>query len=384
MTSTTATQVVLAGEEHTELLAQFFRAVWDPSAQANEVRVARERDARENPGALGRPAPTFLVLTNGRAVGFVTTIPGRIWSGGREVQAYWLKGLMVLPEFQNGPVGFLLLKEAVRTLDGYLFGMAVAPAARKLFTALRFTDLGPVPNRLAPLASATIAQRVDLEGMNLSGLPRWMLPLHRLGQRVGLARLGGAGLGLVRWAYTSLATWGVRDLTLTVGGVSWEPAELDRTWERMRERVIAGAVRDGAYVRWRYAGQDASEYGFAAVRRGSQLVAVAAIKRPRQTPDPRLKGIAVATLSDLIYDPRDAAAGQAAVAGAERAARAMGAHALLAGATCEPFLRLLRRRAYLPIPGNVHFLMRAPANQVAPGALDQWWVTRGDGESDGF
>lgn len=382
-TRTPRTEVLIAREEHAEILAGFFRSVWDPRATAKGVLASREREARENPAARGVPPPTFLVVAEGKCIGFVTTIPGMIWAEGKEVQGYWLKGLMVLPEFRNGPVGFLLLKEAVRHLDGYLFGMAVAPAARKLFQALKFTDLGAVPNRLVPLAPATIARRLDLGALNISGLPGWVSPLVRFGRRAGLDRLGGAMLGLVRDGYAGLASRSARTL-MAHTRQAWNEEEVSRIWSRMREGMTAGAVRNGGYFRWRFAGTDAESYETVTVRKSGELLSIAAIKRPRDEADPRLRGIRVATLSDLVYDPADQPAGLAALIGAEQVAKEMGAHALLAGATGQSLLGLLRRRGYASIPGNVHCLVRAPGVPAPVPSLDKWWVTRGDGESDGF
>ena len=382
-TGTPRTQVLVAGDEHAELLAGFFRAVWDPRATSSGVLAAREREARENPAARGLPPPTFIVVAEGKCIGFVTTIPGMIWADGKETQGYWLKGLMVLPEFRNGPVGFLLLKEAVRHLDGYLFGMAVAPAARKLFQALKFTDLGAVPNRLVPLAPATIAHRLDLEALNISGMPSWVAPLVRLGRKTGLDRVGGAAFGVVREGYAGVRSWSARSLHAG-GQLPWDAEEVTRVWLRMREQSFTGAVRDGRYVRWRYAGVDAETYEIVTSRKSGELRAIAAIKRPREEADPRLRGIRVATLSDLIYDPTDPSAGLAALISAERVAREMGAHAMLAGSTGPALLGLLRKRGYLAIPGNVHCLVRGPGGKTAVPSLHEWWVTRGDGESDGF
>lgn len=382
-TGTPRTQVLMAGEEHAEMLAEFFRSVWDPRATAREVLASREREARDNPAAGGVPPPTFLVVAEGKCIGYVTTIPGRVEVQGKGAQGYWLKGLMVLPEFRNGPVGFLLLKEAVRYLKGYLFGMAVAPAARKLFQALKFTDLGAVPNRLVPLAPATIAHHLDLEALNISGLPGWVRPLVRLCRGTGLDRVGGAALGLVREGYAGVASRSVKSLRAKAGG-EWGEDEVSRLWARMREQLSAGAVRNGDYVRWRYAGVTADSYETVTVRRSGTLLALAAIKRPREEADPRLRGIRVATLSDVVYDPADQPAGLAALIGAEQAAKTMGAHALLAGATSPAFLGLLRKRGYVSIPGNVHCLVRGPGEQAGMPSLHQWWITRGDGESDGF
>ena len=44
---------------------------------------------------------------------------------------------------------------------------------------------------------------------------------------------------------------------------------------------------------------------------------------------------------------------------------------------------LLRRRAYLPLPRNVHFMVRMPAGgPTLPQDLASFWLTRGDSEAD--
>jgi hypothetical protein len=40
-------------------------------------------------------------------------------------------------------------------------------------------------------------------------------------------------------------------------------------------------------------------------------------------------------------------------------------------------------QAYVPLPGNLHFLARDPQGGYGlPNALGEWWLTRGDGEAD--
>ena len=377
------TQVVLATDDHAGLMAEFFRTVWDPAATAEGVVRGRHEAARTNPASQGKLAPTFIVIADGRAVGYVTTIPGRIWSEGQEFMGYWLKGLMVLPEYQNGPIGFLLLKEAVRQLDTVLFGMAVALPARKLFLALGFQDLGAVPNRIAILAPRTVAHRLDLRALNLSRLPAWLPSAMDFARRIGVDRLGGVLAGGLRASWAGVGAIGSLGLSRESEGATWEESEVDEIWTAMRKKMGAGAVRDGAYLKWRYQDHDPGQYQVVTVRRSGRLAALAAVKLPRGD-DPRLQGIRVASLSDLIHDPDDPAAGVAALRAAEDAARSMEAHALLTGATSRAMLRLLTRRGCLPVPGNVHLLLRGPAGVSLPATLGEWWITRGDGESDGF
>jgi hypothetical protein len=107
------------------------------------------------------------------------------------------------------------------------------------------------------------------------------------------------------------------------------------------------------------------------------------VKRPRDEGDPRLGGIRVATLADLLYRPSDSRAGLAILRGAEDAARALGADALLCGASAAATAPLVERRGYLGLPGNLRVLARFKGDPAVPEQLGDWWVTRGDSEGDG-
>ena len=87
--------------------------------------------------------PTFLFVRDGEAIGHVGTIPMFLDLDGRSVPAHWLKGLMILPEARNGPVGFLLIKEAGKSLE-LSMALVVKEEARRLFTALGYHDIGAV------------------------------------------------------------------------------------------------------------------------------------------------------------------------------------------------------------------------------------------------
>ncbi len=120
------------------------------------------------------------------------------------------------------------------------------------------------------------------------------------------------------------------------------------------------------------------------MRRGGELVAFAALLPPGTGPgDPRLGGLRLATLSDLLVAGDHPAAGRAALARAEELARGLGADGILATASHPAALALLRRAAYLPAPGNVHLLVRPPKDLTFPEDLGQWWITRADGDSEG-
>lgn len=354
-------EVVEADDRHVEALAEFYRKVWDPEASGAGVRAAR-RSAANNPVTPGTAPPTFVCLRNDRVIGFVTTLPVRMHTGGVERVGHWVKGLMVSPEHRNGPVGMLVLRHAIRQL-GLVGAMVVQPAPRRLFEALGFTDVGVIPNHVRVLRAEHFLRAARLRP---------------------LAWLGGLAARAATTAWTAFSEPAKRSAGTTRCSIE-PPAEeeLNTLWQRARGGIEAGSARDGASLRWRYGLTGGGLYHWVTVRSPMGLTGVALLRAPREEGDPRLRGIRVATLSDLLFAPRDSATGLALLAGAEGRAHSLGADAVLCSAAHRRIHGVLHRRAFVPIPGNVHFLLRDPDH---PGdgvpSIEDWWLTRGDSNAD--
>ncbi len=376
---------MLATEEHVHAVAAFYREVWDPEATAESVIAARRLDAERNVAAPGEPTPTALVLEGTRVIGYCGSIAQRLWDGREERPAYWVKGLMVLPEFRSGPVGYLVVKELARHLDCSTI-LTVAPAARRLFGALGYTDLGAVPNWVRPLRPHVMANRLDLATLGLGNLPGWVGAGVQAARRTGVATLAGRTAGLLLDAAVTAArlpAWSL-DTTDTMPPTV---AELDQLWLSARDSISASPVRDGTYLSRRFLHAPAESgdnpYTVVGARDGGGLVGAAALRRPRTTSDARLAGLRVATLSDIVFPLDRPDAGLATLGAIERQARAAGADALTCMTSHASLSVLLRRQGYLRLGGNVHFFLR-DVTGAGPWPMDlgAWWLARGDGESD--
>lgn len=373
-------QLLRASDGHDAALAEFFRATWNDGATAETVRNARRSAAATNLAFPGEEPPSFLLLQDGKILGYVGTIPVRIWSKGEEHPAHWVKGFWVLPEFRNGPVGFLLLRSALRNLNCSL-ALTVLPVVIGLSVNLGFSDLGSLENRVRVLRPGNVLQSIRWDEIGFARLPTWLRRAASFSQRIGLAAAAGTCAGVIAdLAVTALNRY---PRSVAVSNEVPDPAELDALWLRTRATLSASLVRDARYLGWRYLGQQANEYCFVSVREGRDLVALAIVRRPRAEGDPRLRGTRVATVSEWIFPLNRPQAGLAALAGAEHVARELGADALLCSATHSRARPLLRRRAYWPAPPNVHLLTRDPAKSCGlSAALDDWWITRGDSNAD--
>src|SRR6266540_1593515 len=110
-------QATLATEEHAGAIAAFYRETWSPDATAESVVAARRQAAAENVVEPGEAPPLALVLDRSRVIACCGSIPQRLWDGVAEHPAYCVKGLMVLPEYRNGPIGFLVGKALAERLS---------------------------------------------------------------------------------------------------------------------------------------------------------------------------------------------------------------------------------------------------------------------------
>lgn len=373
-------QLVRVSDEHDAALAEFYRATWSPRATAEAVREARRAEAAANPVSPGTEPPSFVLLQQGKVVGYLGTIPIRIWSNNEEHSAHWVKGLMVLPEFRNGPVGFLVLRETLRHLDCAM-ALAVLPVVVGMSVRLGFTNLGTLPNFVRVLRPAKMLCRIRLEEIGFARMPKTLRRSVAIAQRLGLMSIAGICIGgLIRLA---IVLRGRFPSSLRVDAEIPETVEMDALWERTRSSVAAGLVRDSRYLNWRYPPRSSGTYRFVTVRKGRDLTGLAVVRRPRAEGDPRLHGLAVATVSEWIFPATEPLAGLAALAGAERVARGFGADALLCSIGHRSAVDLLGHRGFFKAPHNVHLLIRDPKNVYSlPADLSEWWITRGDSNAD--
>lgn len=368
--------------EINDALADFFHAIWGSEGTGDEVAAARAAAASNNPTEPGIEVPEFVFLLNEKVIGYLGTVPVSFWNGRVETPTYWLKGFMVHPDHRNGPVGFNLLKEALKTI-GPSGAIAAAPAARRLFTAVGFAECGPIPNFVSVLRPSRFMSLIDLEAFG-SHIPKPAVRTLVLAQRAGLMKVAGAIAWLAQGAWKGAHGEARTGYQLQCDGVLPASAELNALWTAARSDMKSAAVRDGTFLPWRYHPARGDQYEAASVRDGTgRLVAVAVVRKPAEAGDERLRGVKVAVLSDVLFTASDAAAGAVVLRGAEQIALRMGADALLCSATAPDVKRALRRRAYLSIPANVFLLVRDPGGSLGLSAKsDDWWVTRGDCKAD--
>lgn len=371
--------VVRGDEVDPESMAEFFRHSWDETATAEKVRASRARAARTNPVEPGVTPHDVAYLVDGRVVGYLGTLPVRFWDGSAEHGGSWLKGFMVLPEYRNGPVGFSLLRKINREV-GLAGSILVAEPARKLLAALGYEAVGTLSDRILILRGGRFLSRLAPEG--IPGVPARLRGLVSLVQRVGIARwvggVGSAALLLQRGVVARLGTGG-----LTFARERPGEEELDALWRRVRAGLEAAPVRDSSYLFWRYGTGREGPYTFLTARRAGGLEGVAVLKVPTASEDPRLEGIQVGTLSDMVFPPGRPEVGRGLACFAASVAHGAGGDALVAGASHPVLNRVLGRAGFLRVARSLHFYLRGgPGGPELPPDVEAWWLTRGDGGAD--
>lgn len=374
-------EVRLATEQDLEALAAFYREVWDPAATAASVAEAWKQTAAE-----GSPAPVMIALLDGRVVGHCGTIPFSLWQEQTLRPVHWLKGLMVVPEMRNGPVGFMVVKQLTAAVADCGALVVAAPAVR-LFTALGYRDLGILSDRLRPLKPTRILKQLDPALLGERGQRyRGLLRALRL---PGLADLAGLGTSIGLAGLRFGASRGVpsrSELRIDTGAVS--TSELDELWSRVRGALPIGPARNAAALERRYelaAGGGSIGYRAVAVRArsGGRLEGIAVVRPPRTDGgDARLRGIKIATLADALYDPDRPAVGAALADGAAQLAKTLGADAVLGAGSDPRWLQVLRARGYLPVPSRIHVVWRRRPDSPEVPPLERWWLGRGDSDAD--
>ena len=365
--------------DHAPLVAEFFRKVWEPTATAETVLRGRDEAIRNQPFFAGRDIPTVIFIRDNNVIGYVSSIPIQLWSVDQECPAFWVKGLMVLPEFRNGPIGFYLVKELLR-LTPCALSLTVSSGSRRIFEGLGFKGLGQINNYVRILRPASMARKLDFAALGFSGVSNWMQTTLRMLQRGGA--WAAAPMGPAMTLLSAIRRPRAGDLT-TDNPDSWpDSAELMRLWQQVRHEYGTAAVRDDRYLPTRYQLRPNGNYSVIVAREHGRLAGIAILRTPKREGDPRLRGIGVATLSDILYPVSKPAIGSALLAATDRAAHELHADCLLVSTSSPLLSRLLSRGSYIRVPANMYFLFRDEPQSSLSSNLADWWLTRGDMNAD--
>lgn len=312
----------------------------------------------------GQPADGLLYwVIDGPGPGLaaqMATMPIRLMVEGQETSSAWGVDLMVDPARRGGGIAQKLLLHWTQSLEITL-GKGIADIAYHLATTrLSWREIGPT-YRHVKLVNAPGALRGEFGNALLGGLA------------------GAAGLALDR-ALT-------RSASSRMPLESRDPArfgeEADRLWASIAGSFRYAPVRDGAYLRWRYAEHPFHRYRSLVAAGGGAGGGCAVL---RFTSDRR--GRRVLQIMELLADPSGEASDvlDALISGAIAEARRERADYAVALVTDRRIQRRLSRQGFIR--------RRAPETRligefgrlhVAPSQIlsaENWLVTMGDADSE--
>jgi hypothetical protein len=157
-------------------------------------------------------------------------------------------------------------------------------------------------------------------------------------------------------------------------------AETDALWAGVAPRLGVAAVRDAAYLRWRFEKAPHARYTLLQVRRGGALRGHAALRLPGSG-EPGANAVVV----DLLASPDEPRAVTALARAALALSRAAGAPSLLAFTTLAPFRRALARLGFLRAPRPQTFVLsnlEASAHFESLSDPAAWYLTFTDSDGD--
>ncbi|MDX2165629.1 MAG: GNAT family N-acetyltransferase [Deltaproteobacteria bacterium] len=268
-------------------------------------------------------------------------------------------------------------------VDALLLGdFAVDHAHRALGPALRLLRATLAPLRDGPFAFSydfcsasmqAVYRRMQVDSRGHS--ERWMHPVSMA--RLLAAKTGRPTLGAVVGGLGDLLWRGRQALRRRAAGVAVAPLatdcgpEFDALDARLARRHGVSAVRDAAYLNWRYRRNPVWPHAILCARRGGTLRGHA-IVRPTQ---PRLVAL-------VELQAEDTEVAQALLSAAADWANARGAAALHVEVLAEgPAARLVQALGCVRREAHAGPMVCRPADSPHAGTLDaaeQWWLMGGD------
>jgi GNAT superfamily N-acetyltransferase len=337
-------------EDRQAIDALYRRVFGNDMADASRLRWDWQyrRNPNNPPGG-----PQIWVAREGPAiVGQYATMPVRLQVRGREITGSWGMDVMVAPERQRQGLGELLF----RTWDqhvGASLGLGLSEASSRLFSKLRWPDVGPVPCLVKPLTRRAFRR------------PTWPPALNRLVSALTVPVVKVVARTRPLRAETELTR--VFDERFTA------------LWERIAPKFDLAVRRDAPYLQWKYAAPPHVRYSIVVLKRDGEPHGYAVY---RHVHEPRGR---VTLLVDFLTDPDDSAGFLTLLRFVDREARAADSDKIRTFATHAGFRRLLRRSGYFQVKSTLEFVARINAMPVPDEFYrhtDTWHVTLGDSDQD--
>ncbi|MDP3936633.1 MAG: GNAT family N-acetyltransferase [Deltaproteobacteria bacterium] len=326
-----------------------------------EIGALRDRALRwvtlGNPVDLDEPR-RYVVDDGGTIVASLGRMPVRFSVRGEPMLMRYSHDLLVDPAYRGQKLAQRLVSEVAERSDSPVGGLWMNAPSYAIHLRCGWRGMPPARSQMRVLDAAAF-------------LGRRMAP--------GLARLAAApARGLL--AIASPDAWGSGPAGYEVSEEGEPGVDADALWSEVAPRLGVAAVRDAAYLRWRFVEAPHAQYTLLQVRREGALRGHAALRLPLpEAPD------SSAVIVDLLACPSEPRAITALARAALALARARGATSLMAFTTLPPFRRALARLGFLRAPRPQTFVLSNLENSTHARAIadaSSWYLTFTDSDGD--
>ena len=323
-------------------------------------------------------SPCAVFVKGHDVIGHLATLPVRLSIAGRSSDAHWAVGLMVVPEYRNGPVAPLLVKKISETVEIGLT-LHVDPAAVRVFRGLKWRHVGVIPQYVRLLNTRAVVRVFSAEGRGF--LPAgwsWMWPLMSLASR-GLAALASE-------VFAAIAAIGGLWHRRPVGTAIVEERQFDASYVELAERVKrkfgVWVCRDERYLASRY-GHTLGRYRLLACREGTRLLGYCLVKLKQFENDSRMGDLRMGTIVDCVADPDDAGVVNWLLRSGVELCRREQMDVVFCSASHREIRRHLRWNGFLGMRGTLHVAFHDRTGGLGPDVpLEAWHLMRGDSDAD--
>lgn len=365
-----------------ETFEEFCRTVW-PRASRDPAESHKPSSSEIAPVDRARPdAPIFLFLKNEKAIGHVATIPVKVSTEAGIAGAHWIVGFMVLPEYRNGIVGPLLIKEVNRALNCAL-SLHVETSVLRILTGLKWIHVGVLPQYLRVVNANEFVRNLSLSLKTRLDGERWGTTLRSLVDSALAQWLTAASLTAAQrlWILLASIVKPGRGPEKVVEEQHFDESYTD-LWRSVSKRLKASLVRDQDALRSRF-DRTMDRYRVLACRHEDKLLGYCILKIKMFSNDQRLGNMKVGTIVDCLFNPDTPATLQALLSHAMEVFQKAGVHAVLCTASLREVRRGLLASGFFRIPGNLNFAFHArESTSLSQVPLEQWHLMRGDSDAD--
>ena len=310
----------------------------------------------------------YICRYDGRIIAQICAMPCSFKLHDRMLETAWLQDLMILAQYRNLGLGYYLIKFMLEQIRSE-FQCALVGGTNQnsylLFKRLGFLELGGIQKFIKPINTKRIAERFVT---NLF-LNRTLGMLLRVWNRAYDIRncLDGGGC-------------------VVISEEAEFNNEFEQLWTSVSQKIRSTTLRDSLVMRWRWHDHPFHLYKVWTARQGQCLRGYVVV-REGEILTSQLKGLKIAIISDLFFDPKEKKIGKALLKNVIKVYRNR-ADLLRCDLYSPTMTSFLRRSGFIGMKSQQRFLIHALHENYKKHVekevtcKTEWHLTYGDSDLD--